>query len=141
MFIRLTQGNKPIYVNLDKLSMFGPVEGEDYHAEVIVDQGCFYVSETVEEICKLIRLKEPPGGFTVSEIKQPLDMPLEDMKFSTRAYHVLTRKDVKTLGDILKLMHYHDKLRFIGGMGETTKNEIVSKIHACGYKFDWEEQE
>ena len=138
MFARLTQDNKPIYVNLNLVSSFRPIDGERYHTEILINGSSIYVNEPVGEIVKLIQVKKFPVETKVAENKMPLSTSVEELDFTMRAYHVLARYGVANLGDIIKLMTFNN-VKLMRGMGEVTMKEITGKVHSCGYKFDWED--
>lgn len=137
MFIKLSQDDKPIFINTNRLSSFRPVDGGVYHTELMVDGLSIYVNEDIYKLEELVGRKIKREPYAVSEVKQPYELALEDMQLSVRAYHVLARNKVHNLFDVLKFMNTAN-LALVRGMGDETKREIVDKLHACGYKLAWE---
>ncbi len=69
----------------------------------------------------------------------PTSTRIEKLWFTVRLENILKKVcGCETIEDIL--MHFQRKgdIRKTRGMGKTCAEELVSKMHACGYKFRWE---
>ncbi len=60
-----------------------------------------------------------------------LDTSVGMLGLTTRAYNVLMRNSIETLGDIL--ITPFNKLKTLDGMGKKSFEEIINKIHNLGY--------
>ena len=65
------------------------------------------------------------------EQKISLDMPIEELDFSTRSYNCLIRSGILTLGTLVDTSR--QELSHIRNMGAKSMNEIEEKVHLCGY--------
>ena len=54
MFIQLTQGSYPLFVNVNHIGAFEPIMGETYNTILYVQGDHILVSETVDEIKMII---------------------------------------------------------------------------------------
>lgn len=66
-----------------------------------------------------------------------LDMPIEEIGLSTRAFKVLIRSGIKNVGDIVELTE--NQVMNIRSLGTKSFNEIVDKINSMGLKLKEEE--
>lgn len=65
-----------------------------------------------------------------------LDMSIETLDLSVRAFNCLYRKDIKTLRKLINLSL--DELAKIRNLGERSYNEIVEAVHKKGLRFKGE---
>ena len=65
------------------------------------------------------------------EQKISLDMPIEELDFSTRSYNCLTRSGILTLGALVDTSRR--ELGCIRNMGAKSMEEIEEKVRLCGY--------
>ena len=66
-----------------------------------------------------------------------LDMPIEEIGLSTRAFKALIRSGIKNVGDIVELTE--NQVMNISGLGTKSFNEIVDKINSMGLNLKAEE--
>ena len=65
------------------------------------------------------------------EQKISLDMPIEELDFSTRSYNCLTRSGILTLGALVDTSRR--ELGCIKNMGAKSMEDIEEKVRLCGY--------
>ena len=61
---------------------------------------------------------------------------IEELGLSVRTYNALLRSGIKEIEQLLHLSY--GQVMDIRGVGMMTACEILGQVHACGYKFDWE---
>jgi len=66
--------------------------------------------------------------------KFPLDCPIEEMGLSMRAYNILKRRNIDTLGDIIDNVN-EGCMKKWRGLGITTYSDIESTVKFYGYEL------
>lgn len=71
-------------------------------------------------------------------LKAILEMDINDIDLSVRAYNVLARQGIKTVGDLAKCSRF--EVEHFRNAGRRTIEEIEAKLHAFGVGFASEEE-
>jgi len=90
----------------------------------------FNLVETQQKIGEEIKEKAKK-----EEIKKEVDlnMPISELKFSTRVYNALSNKNIKTLGQLLKMTK--EEFKEIRNLGKKSIEEIEDVLKKRGYKL------
>ena len=105
----------------------GETSGEEYYSN---DLGNSYAS-----------IKTLVGFVPQNQVLSVMDLPIEKLELSVRAYNCLKRVEILTVGDVLKLNR--EELFEIRNLGELSAKEIIEKtrfiIDNCGVLSDEQE--
>ena len=68
-----------------------------------------------------------------TESQQLMNMPIEQLSLSVRAFNCLKRAGINTFGEILE--HSEDDLHKVRNLGKTCFEEVISFVESKGFKL------
>ncbi|HOK56710.1 MAG TPA: DNA-directed RNA polymerase subunit alpha [bacterium] len=102
--------------------------------EESVNYACELLEKQFELIIKGQKIEEEEEEITEKkEIKDELDIPITDLKLSTRVYNALENKNIKTLRDLLNTPI--ETLEEMKNLGKKSLEEIEKALKKRGYRL------